>query len=143
MKKDVLINIKGIQSADGQKDESELFTNGIFGGKNGNYYILYDESEATGFAGCHAMIKAEGDKKVTLSRSGNVKSLLTIERNRRNIGHYAIPQGNIMVGISAKDIKNSLTDSGGELYLRYAVDINSSHISSNEVYITIKEAKGE
>ena len=34
-----------------------------------------------------------------------------------------------------------MTDRGGELYLRYTIDINSVMQSRNEVKITVKESK--
>ena len=51
MKKDVMISIKGIQKSEGDRDEVELMTFGNFYKRNNNYYITYDESEATGFQG--------------------------------------------------------------------------------------------
>ena len=51
MKKDVLIDIKGIYRQDGEQDQVELVTTGSYYKRNGDYYIAYDESEMTGFDG--------------------------------------------------------------------------------------------
>ena len=41
MKKNVLINIKGIQKIDGVQDVTELFTQGSFYKRNNSYYVTY------------------------------------------------------------------------------------------------------
>ena len=138
MKKDVFISIKGIQQVEDEQDVTELFTQGSFYKKNNNYYITYDESETTGFDGSKTTLKVEGNDKVTLMRSGSVKSHLIIENGLRNVGHYGTLEGDMMIGVYTKSIDSSLCDTGGDLYFSYALDINSSLISENEVYINVK-----
>ena len=60
MKKDVLIDIKGIYRQDGEQDQVELVTTGSYYKRNGDYYIAYDESEMTGFDGTHTVLRVEG-----------------------------------------------------------------------------------
>jgi len=88
MKKDVLIDIKGIYRQDGEQDQVELVTTGSYYKRNGDYYIAYDESEMTGFDGTHTVLRVEGSQRVTLSRSGSTKSQLIIERGVRHQCHY-------------------------------------------------------
>ena len=140
MKKDVLITIKGIQKLDGESDTTELFTHGNFYRKNDNYYITYDESEATGFQGSTTTLKVEANDKVTLIRSGTTQSHLIVQNGERNVGHYGTDQGNLSIGVYAKEIKSTLDDTGGDLYFAYSLDINSNLISENEVYINIKNS---
>lgn len=52
MKKEVYIQIKGVQYSDEENDVTELFTQGLFFERNGKHYLIYDESEATGFKDC-------------------------------------------------------------------------------------------
>ena len=70
MKKDVLIEIKGVYRQDGEEDSVELFTTGSYYKRNGHYYIAYDESEVTGFEGSRTVLKVEESGRVTLTRSG-------------------------------------------------------------------------
>ena len=44
-----------------------------------------------------------------------------------------------MIVISADDIKSYINDNGGDLYLKYTIDINSGLLSENEMFINIKE----
>ncbi|MGI5959637.1 MAG: DUF1934 domain-containing protein [Massiliimalia sp.] len=137
MKQSVWIKIKGIQSADGDRDTTELYTQGTFYEKNGVYYIAYEESETTGFAGCRTILKVKGAEKVSMIRSGPSQSNLVIQTGQRNVGYYATPEGELMIGITAKAIECGLTDQGGHLFFEYALDINASHISDNQIYVTV------
>ena len=69
-KKDVFISIIGKQSADREIETSELYTNGTYYMQNGNYYIAYDETEASGYKGCRTVVKVAGSDKVVMMRSG-------------------------------------------------------------------------
>lgn len=141
MKKDVLISIKGTVSSEGAvPDVIELVTAGRYYRRDGSYYISYHESEATGFAGVTTTLKVDGDNAVTLMRNGAARSRLILEKGRRHLCHYETEYGEMMVGVSGCHIHSRLGDEGGELTFDYSLDINSSLVSENEVYILVKEA---
>lgn len=139
MQKDVFINITGVQIVDTQRDTTELYTEGSFYKKNNHYYIVYDDSETTGYKDSRTTLKIEGDNKVTVMRSGMFRSHLVVEKNNRNVGHYDTGEGSMAIGISTKSIQSNLGENGGEVFFSYSMDINSSLVSENEVYINIKE----
>lgn len=141
MKKDVLISIKGVYSAENeQADVIELFTTGKYYKKDGHYYISYEESEATGFEGSHTTLKVENEDTVTMERSGTAMTQLIIQRGVRHQCRYDIGYGDMTIGVSGGSIRSSLTDSGGNLEFKYSLDINSLLASENEMYINIQEA---
>ncbi|MBR5806401.1 MAG: DUF1934 domain-containing protein, partial [Oscillospiraceae bacterium] len=51
MKENYLITIEGFITADGDTDNVSLTTLGSYQIKNGKHYIVYKETEATGYAG--------------------------------------------------------------------------------------------
>ena len=67
MKKDVYIDICGVQELDGEKDKMEMTTEGSFYDKDGKYWAFYIDGEyaPTGVDkteiknGCSYMFKAE------------------------------------------------------------------------------------
>jgi len=140
MKKDVLISIKGVFNSDNDQDVVELFTTGQYYKRKGCYYISYEESVATGFEGCTTTLKVEQEKMVTLKRSGTANSQLIVEQGVRHQCHYDVGFGDLLVGVLGSRIKNSLTDKGGNLEIKYSLDINSMYASVNEMYINIKES---
>lgn len=140
MKKDVLIEIKGVYRQDDDEDKIELLTVGSYYKRNGHYYIAYDESEATGFEGTHTILKVEDGNRVTLKRTGAAKSQLIIERGVRHQCHYDMGIGSMMIGISGDRVIADLSDSGGTLEFDYSLDINTLLASENFVSISVRES---
>ncbi len=138
--KDVLINIKGSQSAEGGNETLEMITVGKLSKKNGNYYLSYPECDENGMEGVTTMLKIDQNQSVVLQRSGDIHSRMLIEKNRRHISHYDTGFGGMMVGVFGESVRSTIKDDGGELFMRYTVDINSSYTSTNEISISVKEA---
>ncbi|MDR2532828.1 MAG: DUF1934 domain-containing protein [Oscillospiraceae bacterium] len=141
MEKNVCIDIKSTQFAEDERDVTELFTYGRLkrGRERNKYKIIYEESEATGFGGNTVTLDIAGNDMVTLYRSGDALSNLVIEKGKKHHCHYGTPFGDFMVGVTADEIRSELSDKGGNLYLKYTIDINSSYMSETEMHINIKE----
>lgn len=142
MKKNVLINIRGIQYYDDDKEVVELMTIGRFYRKAGSYYISYDESEATGFEGSKTTLKVEDDGMVTMLRSGGAnRSQLIIEQGARHQCQYDTDCGSLIMGVSGNKVSSSLSETGGDLSFKYTLDFNAAMASENEVFVNVKEQK--
>lgn len=125
------------QTMDGITDETELFTTGEFRYHNGSYYIDYDESEATGYEGSHAQFKVDDDI-LSMTRTGANFTGLVFENGVRHYCHYGTEFGECMVGITTSVMKQNLSSDGGEINLKYSVDINSGLMTENEITIRVK-----
>ena len=126
MKKNVCITIKSTQTVDQDKDSTELFTFGAMESTENGFRLYYDESEVT-------------DEMVTMTRSGKAISSLFIEKGKKHHCHYGTEFGDFMIGVCTDEIRNELAETGGEIYLKYTLDINSSYMSENEMFINVKE----
>lgn len=133
----VNIYLRGIQTVDGEQDLTELFTYGTVYQKNGKYYLVYEEPGHGTEPGTVTTLKMEGNHKISLTRRGGTKSSLIIERGVRNVGFYSTAEGNFTIGVSAAEIKVELTPTGGTIYFKYALDINTAHMSHHEVLIQL------
>lgn len=51
MEENYLITIKGTMEQDGERESVELMTRGKFVRRGSSYFIAYEETEATGYAG--------------------------------------------------------------------------------------------
>lgn len=141
MKKDVLITLRSIQSVGEDSNETEIITEGTFSTlKNGGFRIIYNESEATGFEGSKTTVCCYGENHASICRSGSVQSTLIIDKNKKQHCVYGTPYGELMMGIYTHAIVNRLDKNGGNLYMKYTVDINSSYVSDNEILIIIQPA---
>ena len=80
MEENYLITIKGTMEQRGDTDTVELMTRGSLVHKDGAYYIVYKETETTGYEGCTTTVKvAEDARKVSMLRFGKQSSQLNRE----------------------------------------------------------------
>jgi uncharacterized beta-barrel protein YwiB (DUF1934 family) len=140
LKEDYLITIRGTMEQNGQKDSVELMTHGGYLHREGNYYIVYEESEATGYEGCTTTVKVSDDaRRVAMLRYGKTPSQLVIEKGTRHLCHYETGYGALSLGVSADEITHTLGDLGGKLKFSYTLDSGSEDfISRNLVDITVR-----
>lgn len=142
MKKDVMIFIKGIQDIDGEKDTVELFTRGRYYKRQNALFLSYDEAEDEDpFPTVKTMLKIEGDRRVTMTKSGKRRSQLIIENGLRHQCHYDNGYDDWIMGIQGHGIVNDLEDNGGTLNFKYSMDINAMISSEHEVNIVVKECE--
>lgn len=139
MKENYLINVLGTQDIGGERDSIELTTTGDYireGLKTVIQYREYD-SENPKYS-CLNTVEIEGDT-VTVIKDFPGESRLVLERGRRHQCHYSTMFGDIMVGVYADSVKNSLNEQGGELYVSYSLDFNAGLVSKNEIHIKVQE----
>ena len=139
MRKNVIIKINGTQKSEGESDRLELYTKGLFYKRSGNYYLSYEEPSESGLMGTRTTLKIEGQEKITLLRSGEMKGQLIIERNKRHLCHYNTPVGDMFLGVCAGNISSRLSDEGGSLDFSYRLDVNASLLSENEVSVQVED----
>lgn len=138
MEKDVIINLTSVNIIDRDRSTTELTTTGKLKElEGGGFQIVYEESEVTGFKGSTTCLSFYGNDLVNLNRTGTSSSDLVLEKNKKHHCHYGTPYGDFTMGIFTHCIDNNVSYDGGELYLKYTVDINSSYVSDNEIYIRI------
>lgn len=131
----ITFNLK--QTTEAGTDSSELFTKGEFREHGGSYFIDYDESEATGYEGSHVQLKIDNGL-MTMTRTGAVFSSLIFENGKRHYCQYGTEYGDCMIGISTTDMKNKLDENGGEIYVKYTIDVNAGLMATNEITVSVK-----
>ncbi len=141
MNKQIQLKLRSVLESDNDRSETELLTDGNMEIKNGVPVISYEDSDATGFQGATTTITADGNKLVSIVRSGSANSNLVIEIGKKHYCLYGTPYGGVTVGIFTHKIKNDLTENGGSLYLKYTIDVNSAYMSDNEIYLDVSAAK--
>lgn len=100
-----------------------------------NYRKIKEELNMTG----SSVTLEVTDEMVTMTRSGKAISSLFIEKGKKHHCHYGTEFGDFMIGVCTDEIRNELEETGGEIYLKYTLDINSSYMSENEMFINVKE----
>ncbi len=140
-KKNVLINIKGLQrTAENEKEDVELVTEGVFYKENARYYLVYAESEVTGMEGTTTTVEIEKDK-VSIVRAGFVNNQLLFIPNRKTTSYYDTKLGGFTVSVMSTEVDVDITDDGGCVCVGYKMDINDAFVNETTLSINIKEAK--
>lgn len=141
MQEDYIITIHGTMQQNGEEDSVKLMTRGSFVKRGENFFISYNETEATGYKGCVTTVKVQEDAaKVSMLRFGPMPSQLVIEKGRRHVCHYETGHGALSLGVAADEIHSALNKNGGRVRFSYLLDVDAAALSRNVVDITVKPA---
>ena len=143
MKKDIIISIRGVfTDQEEENDDLELVTSGRYYERKGKKYIVYEESEVTGFKeGTQTMLKTDGNI-VTMSRSGieGGNTFMVFENGKTHMGHYETPYGSFTVSTFTDKMKVDIGETEGDIRIDYFVDIDNVPQSANSLSMSIREA---
>jgi len=136
--KKVLISIKGMPALTGDDDEGfELMTDGEYSRENGVSTFSYVESELTGADGLLTIFDVEHDR-VVLRRGDGMGMDMIFSESQKHHFLYDTPFGAITMGIDTHSIKKSLRDDGGNLEIRYDLEVDNVAVSHNLFQINIR-----
>lgn len=66
---------------------------------------------------------------------------MVFEEGRKHFSMYETPYGAMTVGVSARRVQSSLSDTGGDIELVYAVEIDHAVAGENFFQINVREAR--
>ena len=139
MKDNAMISLKTLQNIEGDSEvnEIELTTKGKFAEKNGKFYIIYQESELTGFEDTTTTIKVSEDT-VSMTRSGKYNSKMVFRRGEKCLCSYATPYGVIPVGVNPILLESKMNEQGGNVNIEYILDVDNKDYLKNRLNLTVK-----
>ncbi len=130
-----LTTVQYITGAD--EDVTELTTKGKFAKKDGKYYIVYEESEVTGFEDTLTVIKVYPEKML-MTRTGKFNSKMEFLPGEKRLARYPTPYGDIAVAVKPITFENGLKDNGGFVKLEYMLDMNNRVYAKNKLSLDVK-----
>jgi len=136
--KKVLISIKGTPVDTVDEDEVfELLTDGEYVQKNGMYTFSYIGSSLTGEEGTITTFDVEKER-VTLKRNDGINGDMIFTENQKQHFLYNTPFGSVMMGIDTHHIVNNMADDGGDLEIRYDIEVDNISVSQNLFEINVR-----
>lgn len=135
MKKEVQIWINSKTVSGGETVPIELYSKGSFYKKNGTYFITYDETDEYGSVMGQSIIKLTENNRFSLLRAKSASSM-TMEEGKRTLCRYEVDGNELFFGIETDYVKNNLDDNGGNVGVKYRLDVNGELL--NDVTIEIK-----
>ena len=138
MKRNVILSIEGKQRYEDQEPEIiELVTEGTMEFKNGGWDVSYEETELTGLVGVTTTFRVEPDK-VTLSRTGALKSQMVFQQGVPHDSLYQMPFGALMLTVNANSVFFDLTPDGGVIDLVYNITIENTEAGVIDYHLDIR-----
>lgn len=140
MENNVIISIQGKQSFEAQDDDTiELVTEGCLepDGDDG-YTLSYQESELTGLEGTTTTFHITPER-ITLHREGTLNSEMIFQEGQKHFSLYETPYGGLMLGVNTHRAKADFGEDGGNLSIRYALEVDSQPIGENAFEIRVTE----
>ncbi|MBQ3109724.1 MAG: DUF1934 domain-containing protein [Clostridia bacterium] len=135
--KKVYVSIIGETSVNGDDDKTELVTEGEYTFRNGKYLLRYREHLSDVGDECTTHIKIDTDT-VTMSRNGGINTQMIFQEGKRHMSHYETPLGSFTIGVSTDMLRNTLGPDGGEVEIKYILDINNSAQVENYLHLVVR-----
>ena len=138
MKRTVILAIQGRQNYPDQEPEViELVTEGTMEFVKGGWDISYEESELTGLAGVTTTFRVEPGK-VTLTRTGALKSQMVFQENVPHDSLYQMPFGALLLTVKATHVFYDIVPDGGVIDLSYHICIENSEAGVIDYHLDIR-----
>lgn len=140
MENNVIISIRGVQSAPNMEEETiELVTEGrLETDGDAGFTLSYQESELTGMEGTLTTFQIEKDR-ITLMRMGEYNSQMVFEQGRRHLSMYNTPYGALAIGVNTQKMHAAMDAAGGEIEISYAIEIDHAVAGENLFHINVRE----
>ena len=140
-----MLKIIGRQfEGDEPQDSMEFVTEGKMFERGGATYLVYDESEFSGFPGCKTSLKLKGEQ-VRMKRIGDemgAGTVMEFESGKRFRSKYETPYGEMDMEILTDRVDNRLDESGnGNIDIDYHVSLDGDLEGRNELRIEVSENK--
>ena len=141
MEKSVIISIHGTQTdRDGSDEVIEFVTCGsLSGDREQGYHLTYQESQLTGLEGTTTTF-CIGEEEITMLRTGNLNSEMVFREGKRHVSLYETGVGGLMIGINTQKAWANIGQDGGNMDLRYVIDIENTVIGTNAFRIQVRDA---
>lgn len=137
MDKEVLIHVSGLQTmdAEGNQEPIEIVVPGEYYFRNGSHYLRYEEI-LEDFAEPTINYIKISPKGMEVRKKGVVNVHMVFEQGKKNMTYYTTPYGTIEMGIAATNLNLEENDSGLNMKVDYALDMNQEHVA--DCYLAIK-----
>lgn len=141
MTKDVLVQVRGIQSRDDVPEEEEelleTFHKGVYYQKGEKQYLFYEEYLEEEQQTVKNTVKIE-PKLLTMTKKGAVESSMVFVPGEKTNSMYQSPFGVLELSYYTDELTIEEQPDVISIVLEYALEINQNYVSDNRVEIMIQ-----
>lgn len=138
---DVYVGDDGQPETD--SEELEMDSEGVMRISDERVEIEYFETELTGMEGACTSITFERSSPglITMLRTGSVETVLVFEEGQRNVCNYATPELSFEMTVRTWDVRNDMTDDGGEIELDYSLEFRGASTEHTKIKLGVTLAE--
>lgn len=150
MKKEVEISISGLHTGE-ESTNVETRVYGEYFQRDKTHYLFYEDTMEEGHSmeEKHSREERSGEKvrtrltfrekKLELTRQGQVNTRMVFEEGKRHSVNYATPYGSLLMEIEASLVSLRETGEGLQITAKYTIFIEEKPFSDSELAICIRE----
>lgn len=136
--REIILSIRGQQRYEDQEAEViELVTEGTMDFRDGGWDISYQESALTGLEGVTTTFRVE-QGKVTLSRTGKLRSQLVFQQGVVHESLYQTEFGALMLAVKSTRVFYDIVPDGGVIDLVYRIEIENTAAGEIDYHLDIR-----
>jgi len=137
-----VITISGEQVSplgDDDRESFELITEGAYKrARSGRSVISYFDTEAVGAdVQSETSFTVETDR-VILKRASWLGAEMIFDETEKSLFLYSTPFGTMTMGVRTESIKRELNAKGGDLFIKYSLDLNDMVVTHNSFKINVR-----
>ena len=83
-----------------------------------------------------------GKDRITLTREGTLNSEMVFQEGEKHVSLYETPYGGLTLGVRTRKARSDLSMAGGDLEIRYALEVDDEKIGENSFFIQVREPNG-
>ena len=139
MEKDVIITIRGLQfvQGDDEMEPVEVVTPGEYYKKNGQHYLLFEESVEGFGETTHNVMKFRPDQ-LEVRKKGLINVHMIFEEKKKTLSYYQTPYGVMNMGIAATSIQLEEQKDNIDMRVDYALNLNENYVADCTIFMNVK-----
>ena len=123
-------------------EETELLTEGMLVSTSTQVEVRYSETEQSGMLGTTTKISFDRENPglVSLTRRGEVTTVMIFEAGKRHMCLYSTPFGSLNICVQTLAVQNRIAEEGS-LYLDYLLEIHGLRTEYCRMWLQVRDKK--
>lgn len=134
----VQITIQSLRSLETGKESMTQHAQGLLLREGGDWILTYREGAESGLGSTRTTLRVERSR-VTLNRTGELKSHMVFEVGRSHTSLYETSYGRLPMTIRTLKLKTELTEAGGTVLIHYHIELGGGSAGETRLRLTLRK----
>ena len=130
--KNVTVAIRSLQRGSGESQSATQHVEGRLSGEGEKLLLTYREREDSGLGQTLTTLHMEPGR-VTLTRTGEVKTHMVFQEGKAHTSLYETPYGKLPMTIRTQRLEEKLSLAGGSLYVIYEIQLGGADVGETRL----------